>query len=92
MTKKNQDTMEPIQLHCLAFCSREDNRWRAVVLEMDIWGFGDSEEEAKANLEELIEIQVEFATGRKELDLLDHPAEQKWFKLWDELEQLKQKT
>lgn len=43
-------------------------------------------------MEELIDTQIEFATGRNEIEILNHPAEQKWLDLWDELEKLGKET
>ena len=68
-----------------------DYKWSAVALEMNIWGFGNSEQEALIDLEELIQTQIEFATGRGEHEILDHPAEKKWFDLWREAEEAKTK-
>ena len=72
----------PARIRCLTSC-KDSKGWRAVALEMDIWGFGETEEQARKDLEELVAIQVDFATSRNELSLLDHPADQKWFDLWD---------
>lgn len=63
--------------------------WSAVALECDVWGFGSTAEEASHDLEELMATHVEFATGRKEYDILDHPADEEWFRLWEELERSK---
>ena len=43
-------------------------------------------EEAIKDLDELVEIQIEFAIGKNKPSLLDHPADKKWFDLWDLLE------
>ena len=81
-----------IQVRCMAFPSLdEDDKWCAVALEMDIWGFGNTMEEAIKDLDELVEIQIEFATGKNKPSLLDHPADKKWFDLWDLLEKIKKK-
>ena len=74
----------PSQIRCMAFPSLDEgNKWCAVALEMDIWGFGNTAEEAMKDLDELVEIQIEFAAGKKRLSVLDHPADKKWFQLWD---------
>lgn len=71
----------------MAFPSPDaDSRWCAVALEMDIWGFGDTAKQAMEDLDELIEIQIEFAVGKKALGVLDHPTEKKWFDLWNALQ------
>ena len=59
---RNKNTIKDIR--CLLFRSiDEDSNWSAVALELDIWGFGDSKEEAMADLDELIETQIEFANS-----------------------------
>ena len=71
----------------LVSVSAEDNaeyKWFAVALEMDVWGFGNTAQEAEEDLKELVATQIEFATGRKEEEMLDHPAEKQWFDLWEE--------
>ena len=85
---RNKNTIKDIR--CLSFLSTDgDSKWSAVALELDIWGFGDSKKEAMADLDELINTQVEFANSRAgNLEILDHPADEKWFKLWDKLEKL----
>jgi len=74
----------------MAFPSpNEKGKWRAVALEMDIWGFGNTAEGAINNLNELIAIQIEFAAEKKKPSLLDHPTDKKWFELWAILEAIK---
>ena len=76
----------------MAFPSLDENdKWCAVALEMDIWGFGNTIEEAMKDLDELVEIQIEFAIGKNKLSLLDHPADKKWFDFWNMLEKIKKK-
>ena len=77
------------QVRCLAFPSPDKGgKWCAVALEMDIWGFDNTAEEAMKDLDELIEIQIEFAAGKKSLSVLDHPTDKKWFELWDILQKM----
>ena len=77
----------PSQIRCVAFPSLDEgNKWCAVALEMDIWGFGNTAEEAMEDLDELVDIQIEFAVGKKRLSILNHPADEKWFQLWDRLQ------
>ena len=73
------------QIRCMAFPApnNEGSKWWAVALEMDIWGFGNTTEAAMEDLNELIAIQIEFAAGKNKISILDHPAEKKWFQLWD---------
>ena len=77
----------PSQIRCMAFPSPDEgDKWCAVALEMDIWGFGNTAEEAMKDLDDLVDIQIEFASGKKRLSILDHPADKKWFQLWDILQ------
>ena len=79
------------QVRCIAFPSPDEgSKWCAVALEMDIWGFGNTAEEAMSDLDELIKTQIEFAAGKKKLSILDHPTDRKWFELWDKLQEIKE--
>ena len=81
------------QIHCLAFLSPDEgSKWCAVALEMDIWGFGDTMEEAMADLDELINTQIEFALEKKKPSILDHPTDKKWFDLWDALDKIRKEN
>lgn len=75
-----------LQLRRMVFQDPDNDEWRwsAVALEVDLWGYGHTMEEAREHLQEAIEAQIEFADGRQEPHLIAHPAEGKWFRLWDE--------
>lgn len=64
--------------------NNDEWKWSAVALEMDLWGFGNTVDSARRDLEELMEIQYEFAVDRDEMEILDHFTEEKWFQLWDD--------
>ena len=82
-----------MQVRCMAFSLPDDNdKWRAVALEMDIWGFGNTAEEAMRDLGELVNIQIEFAVGKKRLSILNHPADKKWFQVWDILQKIEKEN
>ena len=85
------NTALPKEIRCLAFPSEEnDGTWSAVALELDVWGFGDTKEEAMSDLDKLIEGQIEFTFSTEGgLEILDHPTNEKWFRLWDLIEDLK---
>lgn len=53
---------------------REGGAFSAVALDMDLWGAGESAEEALAALAEAVEMQVSYAVQHGELHLLEHPA------------------
>ncbi len=89
MTVKNRKSLIDIQLsiRCLAFKSDEfDAAWCAVGLESNVWGFGNTREEAMKDLYDLIDIKIEFAVGKDAIHTLNHPADTKWFDLWDKLQ------
>jgi hypothetical protein len=53
---------------------REENGWAAHCLETDLVGRGRDFNEAMVELQELTEMQVNFAVQTNRLSLLDHPA------------------
>ena len=53
---------------------REGGEFAAVVLDMDLWGAGETAAEAPAALAEAVEMQVSYAVQHDELPLLEHPA------------------
>ena len=53
---------------------REDGAFSAVALDMDLWGVGETSEEALVALAEAVEMQVSYAVQHDELHLLEHPA------------------
>lgn len=59
--------------------------WVAVALELNLWGFGETAEEASRDLNESIESQISFSIAHNCPDVLDNQAEKKWFDLWDVL-------
>ena len=71
-----------IPLHVRVLGYREDGEWVALALDMDLHGCGKTFEDALKELEELIEMQVSFALYKEDFDLLDHPAEKKYFGMY----------
>ena len=55
-----------------------------------MWGLGNTAKEAMEDLNELIETQIEFAVGKRELAILNHPTEKRWFDLWDTLQKFEE--
>ncbi len=89
MEKSKENNLNMVsRIRCLAFRSEEDDGWCAVALECDVWGFGSSKEEAMSDLDELLDTHIEFAISKNVPHLLNHPTDNKWFKLWDELQAL----
>lgn len=62
---------------------KEDDLFVAHCLEMDIKGRGRTEKSALNELLELIEMQINFAMQMEKPGLLDHPAEKKYFDLFN---------
>ena len=67
-------------------------KYAAVALELNVWGFGDTLDDATRELEELVDIQLESAAGRGELDMVDTPADPKWFDLWEQMHSARQQN
>lgn len=90
-TKKSVDCLgitKPIRMIAMKNPKKGVGRasYAAVALETSIWGFGDSLAEALSDLENLSEIQIEFAMSFKCPDILHSPTEKKWFTLWNALQ------
>jgi len=65
---------EPRQIHAVIFKDAGSDQWVAVCLEYDVTTQGDSEEHAKAMLQEAVELYLEDA-GAEERELLYQPIE-----------------
>ena len=57
---------------------RNHDGYSVVALEMDLWGFGDTEEEALEEMIESVRMQVSFAMHINDFSLLDVPAPKKY--------------
>ncbi len=62
----------------------KDKEWVALALEMDLRGYGKTFDKALAELEETIEEQIKFAIYKKDFSLLDHTAEDRYFRMFRE--------
>ena len=62
----------------------EDGEWVARALELDLLGYGKTQEEAMAALEDAIGAQLSFAHQMNDDGLLPFPAELEYFRRWDE--------
>ena len=81
------------QVRCIAFPALDEGyKWCAVALEMDIWGFGNTAKDAMQDLDELVDIQIEFAAGKNKLSLLNHPTDEIWFKLWEVIQKAEEQS
>ena len=63
---------------------REDDYWVALALEFDLLGHGDTPEEALNSLLGVVTAQIQFAYEKNDPGLMDFPAEQKYFDLFNE--------
>ena len=62
------------QIHAVIFKDAESDQWVALCLEYDVTTQGDSEEHAKAMLQEAVELYLEEA-GAQEREMLYQPIE-----------------
>ena len=64
---------------------REDGEWCAIALEMSLRGYGETFDEALAQLQGAIEAQVSFAVQHDTVDQIFMPAEPQYFRLYADL-------
>lgn len=64
-------------LNVLGF--EDESGFAVVALEMDIWGFGSSEELALTDLSKNVRTQIEFALARGSVELFSHETESRYF-------------
>lgn len=62
----------------------EEGEWIALVLEMDLRGYGATEEEALREVGDLVVNQIAFAKFKGQPELIWHPAEDKFFSQYNE--------
>ncbi|MCK4593542.1 hypothetical protein KAU45_03505 [bacterium] len=79
----HKSEMRVLQLKVLGY--REDDEFVAHCLEMDLRGRGSNREEAEDELTRLIKAQVSFALSKGEEGLIYHPAEERYFEIFDNL-------
>ncbi len=72
---------EPVFVSILGY--QEEGEWVALALEMDLRGFGKTFEDAFDQLMSSVEAQLSFALYKHEPGLIWHPAEKKYFELFD---------
>ncbi len=58
---------------------KEDGKWVALALEMDLRGYGEGFTDALAELEELIDMQVTFALQKDQPEMIFSPADAIWW-------------
>lgn len=75
--------MTELSIRVLGF--REDDQWCALALEMDLRGYGDTFEEAEADLQKAVAMQLSFAIHKEKFEMALFPAEQKYFKIYNDI-------
>ena len=66
---------------------QEGDQCVAIALEMDLRGYGTTFEAALAELQELVEMQVSFAHFKRDPELIFHPAEATYWRLYAQVNQ-----
>ena len=84
--KKSGSTLHgadaPVFLRILGY--EEHGQWVALVLEMDLRGYGRTFNSARAHLEEFVTMQISFAQFKQQPELIWHPAEPGYFVAFQE--------
>jgi hypothetical protein len=73
-----------ISVDALGMYHHKDGNWSFVAVNMDIWGYGNTEEEAFNAMVEAVGAQVSFALHKKDMSLIDFPAEDKYLQKYKE--------
>lgn len=68
--------------------SKEDEKFVAHALELDLLAYGDSEDEARKELQATMFAQLSFAAHMEKSEMIDHPAPKEYFDRWDKANRL----
>jgi hypothetical protein len=60
----------------------EDDQHCAVAVNMDIWGYGETQDKAFDNMMDLVQAQIAFAVQTDSMDVLDFSAEEKYVEIY----------
>ena len=71
-----------IQIRVLLY--PEENEWVARALELDLLGYGKTQTAAIGELKAAVGAQLSFAHQMRDDSLLPFPAEQEYFRRWEE--------
>jgi hypothetical protein len=87
--ERNSLKMIPMNAHIYGIQIRvllcyDDGEWAARALELDLLGYGKTQDEAINNLKEAVESQITFAHQMNDAGLLPFPSEPEYFKRWEE--------
>ena len=67
---------------------KDGRQFVAHALDYDLLGYGDTEEEARRELEKVVENQLSFAAATKEKpEMINFPAPKEFFKRWEQANQ-----
>ena len=67
---------------------KDGRQFVAHALDYDLLGYGDTEEEARRELEKVVENQLSFAAATKEKpEMINFPAPKEFFKRWERVNQ-----
>ncbi len=69
--------------HLRVLLYEEDGEWVAHALEMDLLGYGKTENAAVKDLQGLVEAQLSFARQKNDDTLLAFPAPKEFFDRWE---------
>jgi hypothetical protein len=64
---------------------KEGRQFVAHALDYDLLGYGRTEEEARRELEALVENQLSFAATTEKLEMINFPAPKEFFKRWEKV-------
>lgn len=84
--------MEKVNISLSGLIYEEDGEYVALALEMDLRGYGATPDEARADLDEQVRLQLSFAIQKHgSIDSAMFPAEQKYYDMYRaaKLEQMK---
>jgi len=65
----------------------EDGEFVAHALEFDLLGYGSTHAEALKNLDDMIRMQITFASQQKKSEMVVHPAPKEFFDCWEKAHQ-----
>lgn len=80
MTTQEIQNYRKISINVLGY--KENDEWVALALEMDLRGYGDTFDDAIADLNDLIAMQIGFSRGMESPEMAFFPAEAVWFQLF----------
>jgi hypothetical protein len=63
---------------------RDDSEWSAVALEMNVRGYGASQQDARRDVIEMLSAQVTYAVQMGHPETVWSRAEQKYWQMWEQ--------